>query len=58
MGLDRLGHMSLLAFESDVLDSISNNDVIDYFASLKLLTLIINKLIDYRNSVLFIKNLF
>ena len=28
MGLDRLGHMSLLAIESDVLDSISNNDII------------------------------
>ena len=37
MGLDRLGHtsMSLLAIESDVLDSISNNDAIDYFALLK-----------------------
>ena len=29
MGLDRLGHMSLLAIKSDVLDSISNKDVID-----------------------------
>ena len=35
MELDRLGHMSLLAIESDVLDSISNNDVIDYFELLK-----------------------
>ena len=36
MGFDRLGHISLLAIESDV--SISNNDVnhfIDYFALLK-----------------------
>ena len=35
MGLDRLGHMSLLAIESDVLDFIFNNHIIDYFASLK-----------------------
>ena len=31
MGLDRLGQMSLLAIESDILESITNN-VIDYFA--------------------------
>ena len=35
MGLDRLRHICLLAIESDVLDSISNNDVIDCFALLK-----------------------
>ena len=35
MGLYRLGQMSLLAIESDILESITNNDVIDYFASLK-----------------------
>ena len=28
MGLNRLGQMSLLAMESDILDSITNNDVI------------------------------
>ena len=27
--------MSLLAIEFDILESITNNDVIDYFASLK-----------------------
>ena len=35
MGLNRLGQMILLATESDILESIMNNDVIDYFASLK-----------------------
>ena len=33
--LNRLGQMSLLAIESDILESITNNDAIDYFASLK-----------------------
>ena len=32
MGLNRLGQMSLLAIESDILESITNNDVIDNFA--------------------------
>ena len=31
MGLNRLGQMSLLAIESDILKSITNN-VVDYFA--------------------------
>ena len=35
MGLNRLRQISLLAIESDILESITNNDVIDYFASLK-----------------------
>ena len=35
MGLNRLGQMSLLAIESDILDSITNNDVINYFSLLK-----------------------
>ena len=30
IGLNRLGQMSLLAIESDILDSITNNDVINY----------------------------
>ena len=35
MGLNRLGQMSLLAIEFDILESMTNNDVIDYFALLK-----------------------
>ena len=35
MGLNRLRQMSLLAIESDILESITNSDVIDSFASLK-----------------------
>ena len=35
MQLNRLGQMCLLAIESGILESITNNDVIDYFASLK-----------------------
>ena len=35
IGLNRLGQMSLLAIESDILESITNTDVIDSFASLK-----------------------
>ena len=35
MGLNRLGQMSLLAIESDILESITNTDVIDSFACLK-----------------------
>ena len=35
MGLNRLGQMSLLAIESNILDSITNNDFIYYFAALK-----------------------
>ena len=30
MGLNRLGQVSLLAIESDILESITNNDVINY----------------------------
>ena len=30
MGLNRLGQMSLLAIEADILDSITNSDVSDY----------------------------
>ena len=32
MQLNRLGQVSLLAIESDILEFITNNDVIDYFA--------------------------
>ena len=35
MGLNRLGNLSLLAIESEILDDISNNDVIERFASNK-----------------------
>jgi hypothetical protein len=35
MGLTRLGNLSLMAIESDILASISNDDAIDYFASMK-----------------------
>ena len=35
LGLNRLGQMSLLAIESDILEFITNTDVIDSFASLK-----------------------
>ena len=35
MSLNRLGNLSLLAIESDLLDDISNNDVIDCFATNK-----------------------
>ena len=35
MGHNRLGQMSLLAIESDILEYITNNHVIYYFASMK-----------------------
>ena len=35
MGIERLGELSLLALESEFLDRISTNEVIDFFETMK-----------------------
>ena len=35
MGIGRLGDLSLLALESELMDSIPKNEVIDYFEDMK-----------------------
>ena len=42
MGIGRLGDLSLLALESELMDSIPKNEVIDYFEDMKSAKLVLH----------------